>query len=197
MFHQMYAYADIYELVGKDYSKHVRINSEDDDEHGVPFSDHDLNVLWAHKDDDIVQSLLIMCYSGFRITEYKTLCVDLKEEYFQGGVKTAAGKGRIVPIHSGILNIVKSRIGKYGCMLPESTQTYRYRMYDTLNRLGVDRHTPHDCRHTFSMLCERYKIPDADRKRMMGHSFGKDLTNGIYGHRDLGDLRSEIEKIKI
>ena len=36
----------IYELVGKDYSKHVRINSEDDDEHGVPFSDHDLNVLW-------------------------------------------------------------------------------------------------------------------------------------------------------
>ena len=98
----------------------------------------------GHKDDDIVQSLLIMCYSGFRITEYKTLCVDLKEEYFQGGVKTAAGKGRIVPIHSGILNIVKSRIGKYGCMLPESTQTYRYRMYDTLNRLGVDRHTPHD-----------------------------------------------------
>ena len=32
---------------------------------------------------------------------------------------------------------------------------------------------------------------------MMGHSFPNDVTNAIYGHRDLEDLRSEIEKIKI
>lgn len=197
LFHQMYAYADIYELVEKDYSKHVRINSEDDDEHGVPFSDNELVSLWQNKKDDVVQSILIMCYSGFRITEYKTLSVDLKGKYFQGGIKTAAGKGRIVPIHSGILSIVKNRIKKYGCLLPESTDSYRVKMYDTLDRIGIERHTPHDCRHTFSMLCEKYKVSDADRKRMMGHSFGKDITNGIYGHRDVEDLRAEIEKIVI
>lgn len=35
-----------------------------------------------------------------------------------------------------------------------------------------------------------------DRKRMLGHAF-QDLTNAVYGHRDLEDLRHEIEKIRI
>lgn len=36
-----------------------------------------------------------------------------------------------------------------------------------------------------------------DRKRMLGHSFGSDITNAVYGHRTLEELRSEIEKIKV
>lgn len=32
---------------------------------------------------------------------------------------------------------------------------------------------------------------------MMGHSFGNDITNGVYGHRTPEELRAEIEKIKI
>jgi hypothetical protein len=38
-------------------------------------------------------------------------------------------------------------------------------------------------------------VSEADRKRMMGHSFGSDVTNGVYGHRTLEDLREELEKI--
>ena len=34
-------------------------------------------------------------------------------------------------------------------------------------------------------------------KRMMGHSFANDITNGVYGHRTLEELRTEIEKIKV
>ena len=57
-------------------------------------------------------------------------------------------------------------------------------------------HTPHSCRHTFSRLCESYGVSEADRKRMLGHSFGNDITNGVYGHRSVEELRAEIEKIK-
>lgn len=32
---------------------------------------------------------------------------------------------------------------------------------------------------------------------MLGHSFGADITNSVYGHRSIEDLRKEIEKIKI
>ena len=32
---------------------------------------------------------------------------------------------------------------------------------------------------------------------MMGHSFGSDITNGVYCHRTLEELRTEIEKIKV
>ena len=31
----------------------------------------------------------------------------------------------------------------------------------------------------------------------LGHSFGSNITNGIYGQRTLEELRAEIEKIKI
>lgn len=197
LFHQMYAYADIYELCDKDYSAHVRINRKNDDEHGVPFSKAELETLWGHQDDPVVELLLIDCYSGFRIGEFKGLSVNLKQNYFQGGIKTEASKNRIVPIHSGILGLVRRRMKRDGAMLNISDQKFRNLLYPVLESLGIQKHTPHDCRHTFSALCEKYGVSENDRRRMLGHSFGADITNGIYGHRSLEDLRGEIEKIKI
>lgn len=194
---QMYKFAEPRELCDKNYAQYLTMPAAEDDEHGVPFSDADLEKLWKHKDDPVVEFILIMCYSGFRITEYKTIKVDTEDWYFQGGIKTAAGKNRIVPIYSAIRPLVSCRMQRFGRIMDESASKYRVRMYETLQKLGIDRHTPHDCRHTFSRLCEKYKLSDADRKRMMGHSFGQDITNGIYGHRTLEDLRAEIEKIKI
>ena len=69
-------------------------------------------------------------------------------------------------------------------------------MYDCLENLGIEKHTPHDCRHTFSTLCEKYNVNENDRKRMLGHSF-QDVTNKVYGHRELEDLRIQIEKIRV
>lgn len=192
---QMYKYAILYEICDRDYSSALKAPANDD-EHGVPFSDDDLRILWKHKDDPIIEMILIMCYSGFRISAYKTIKVDMQDWYFQGGVKTAAGKDRIVPIHTAIRPLVSARIGRLGCMLDCSVGEFRKRMYEALKAAEVERHTPHDCRHTFSRLCESYGVPDADRKRMMGHSFGNDITNGIYGHRALEELRTSIEKIK-
>ena len=47
------------------------------------------------------------------------------------------------------------------------------------------------------MLCEKYEVNENDRKRMMVHSFKEGITNKVYGHRELEDLRKEIEKIEI
>ncbi|MCD8124448.1 MAG: integrase [Lachnospiraceae bacterium] len=196
LFHQMYAYADARDLCDKDYSAHIRIKKEEDDEHGVPFSDTDLAVLWEHQADPTVEMILIMCYSGFRISAYQSLQVHLAEGYFQGGVKTASSKDRIVPIHPAICPLVERRLRDGGQLLP-SAQRFRVEMDAVLADLGLKRHTPHDCRHTFSRLCEKYGVSDNDRKRMLGHSFGADITNGIYGHRSLEDLQAEIEKIQV
>lgn len=195
LMHQMYAYADMQDICKIDYSKHVQINREDDDENGTPFTEDDLLALWGHKEDEIVEMMLIMCYSGYRIAAYKSIVVDLEQASFFGGVKTKASKERTVPIHSAILPIVRSRMERYGKLLPIADGTYRVRMYAKLEELGIERHTPHDCRHTFSALCEKYGVNENDRKRMLGHSFGNDITNRVYGHRSLEDLRAEIEKI--
>lgn len=196
LFRQMYAYADIYELCDKDYSAHVKINKEDDDESGVPFTDSDLKILWNHKDDETVEFILIMCYSGFRIRAYKNLEINLKDKYFRGGIKTKASKDRIVPIHSAILPLVKRRLKANG-IFPNTYSSFLKDMSNKLSELGIEKHTPHDCRHTFSALCEKYGVNENDRKRMMGHSFGNDITNAKYGHRTINDLRNEIEKIEV
>lgn len=197
LFNQMYAYADIYDLCDKDYSKHVKVNMKDDTEHGEAFTEKELEILWHHKDNEVAEFLLIMCYSGYRISAYKSIEVHLKERYFLGGVKTAAGRHRVVPIHSAILPLVKKRMRRSGNLLEETPGTFRLRMYAALDELGIARHTPHDCRHTFSALCEKYKVHENDRKRMLGHSFAGDITNQVYGHREIEDLRAEIEKIKV
>lgn len=197
LYRQMYQYAEVMEMIDRDYSKNVTVNIPDDDEHGEPFTDADLRTLWAHKDDQVVEFMLIMIYSGYRISAYSGMTVNIKERYFQGGVKTAAGKDRIVPIHSAIMPLVRRRMASDGVLFKESANPYRKKMRAKLSELGIQDHTPHDCRHTFSALCEKYGVNENDRKRMMGHSFGGDLTNGTYGHRTVEDLRAEIEKIKI
>lgn len=200
LFRQMYGYMLKYEIVDTDYSVHVEIPIPDDDESGERFTDEELLILWEHKDDEVVQMLLIMCYSGFRIKAYTQMTTDLKKKYFKGGVKTTAGKGRTVPIHSLIYDFVCQRDphNLLGC----SDAKFRQLMYDKLAELKIDyttdgkKRTPHDCRHTFSALCEQYDVNENDRKRMMGHAFSGDITNAKYGHRTVEQLRKEIEKIK-
>lgn len=201
LFNQMYKYAIYAEIVSENKSKFVKINKEDDTEHGTAFSEQELKILWKNSADTDVQLILIMCYSGWRIGELENLEVNLDKRYFQGGSKTKAGKDRIVPIHPCIYNFVKSRIDTDGTLLNMNKVTYRmFRFYPILEKLGIvgnSKHTPHDCRHTFSALCEKYGVRENDRKRMLGHSFGNDVTNAVYGHRTLEELRSEIKKIKV
>lgn len=191
---QMYRYAVAQGLVEKNPTDLLRINIPDDDDPGVPFSTKDLERIWSRESDDTAQLLLIMCYSGFRIGELEGVSVDLKKRSFFGGLKTDAGRNRTVPIHSCIFGIVKKRMKLYGRIMPDTYQAFRNNLAEFLPAAGIGEHTAHDCRHTFSMLCERYGVSDNDRKRMLGHKI-KDVTNGVYGHRSLDDLRKEIEKI--
>ena len=127
--------------------------------------------------------------------------MNLEERYFRGGIKTEAGRNRTVPIHSAILPLLESmkegEEEKPVFFCRKSVSQFRREMKRTLRRLGLKEKNPHSCRHTFSRLCESYGVREADRKRMLGHSFGNDITNGVYGHRTLEELRAEIEKIKV
>lgn len=201
LFKQMYKYAMYAEIVTENKALYVRNNAPHDTEHGTPFSDEELQILWNNADDPEVQLILIMCYSGWRIGEVSKLSINLEERYYQGGIKTKAGKDRIVPIYSAVYSFVRSKMESQGKLLMYTQKHHRDKLfYPTLERLNITgnpKHTPHDCRHTFSTLCEKYGVRENDRKRMLGHSFGNDVTNAVYGHRTLEELREEIEKIKV
>lgn len=190
---QIYRYAYTHEMIDRDYSVGLITPQRRAEKHGQPFTEEDLKILWEEKEDPCAELLLILCYSGWRIGEYQALEVNLEERWMKGGSKTDAGKDRIVPIHSAILPLVKHRIEE-GKLMFLSENRFRRRMNEFIDAHGMEHHSPHDCRHTFSTLCERYGVREADRKRMLGHAVG-DITNDTYGHRTVEELRTEIEKI--
>jgi len=204
LFKGMYAYALQNDIVEKDYSQFVTINIPDDDENGVPFSPEALDLLWQHSDREDVGMILLMIYTGFRIAAFQSITYNETEQYFQGGVKTAAGKNRIVPLHPAIQGFAKAFADQY-CSGDKvfSTGACRASFHATLASLGLSmssagtKHTPHDCRHTFSWLCDKYGVDDLSKHLLMGHSLGSDVEKSVYGHRTVSELRIEIEKIQV
>ena len=186
-----YKYAIANDIVSTDYSQNIIVPTGET-KHGQAFSDDELRYILNNLDDDDNKRILIMCLSGFRISAYKELEINFDDRYFKGGVKTAAGKDRIVPIHSYIYPIVKDLIDRKGCL---GINKNDYKMTLVFRRVNPNA-TPHWARHTFSALCERFGVRENDRKRMLGHVVG-DITNDVYGHRTLDDFKTEIEKIDV
>lgn len=204
LFKGMYAYAVQNDIVEKDYSQFVRINIPDDDENGVPFSSDALEILWRNSARENVGTILLMIYTGFRITAYKTIQYNEAKHYLQGGVKTTASKNRLVPVHPAVQCFAKDFAIRYlsGSETFEANK-FRNKFYKTLENLGLavsdsgTKHTPHDCRHTFSWLCDKYGVDDMSKHLLMGHSLGNDIEKSVYGHRTFEELKVEIDKIKV
>ncbi|MDE6406425.1 MAG: integrase [Lachnospiraceae bacterium] len=197
LYSQMYKYAMENDIIEKNYAQFVAISQENDIEKGEPFTQEDIDKLWQHKKDPAARIVLMMIYSGFRISAYETIEVNVEEQYFKGGVKTRAGKNRIVPFHRSIIPFAKSfRPKKFN-----GDAFRRHEFYPLLNRLDMlysstgKKHTPHDCRHTFSWLCDKYSVDDLSKHMLMGHSLGSDVEKSVYGHRTVEQLRMEINKI--
>ena len=197
---QMFKYALQFDIVQKDYSKFAFIAKADDDEHGVPFTCEDINRLWNSLNIPWVDSILIYIYSGFRLSELLNMPVadiNIHDMTFTGGIKTAAGKNRIVPIHSKIQLLVLSRLQHARRTLFDVSINEYYACFNNaLTAANItEKHTPHDCRHTFSTLLDNAGANPNNVKRLMGHSLSKDITQNIYTHKDIEQLRKTIELI--
>ncbi|MDE7206020.1 MAG: site-specific integrase [Lachnospiraceae bacterium] len=205
LFKGMYSYALQNDIIEKDYSKYVSINIADDDECGVPFSQAALETLWKNKHHKNVGMILLMIYTGFRISAYKDIRYDKEGEFFQGGVKTASAKNRIVPLHPAIRGFALNFFNRFHSESSENFHAHKCRreFYEALGALNLTfsdsgtKHTPHDCRHTFSWLCDKYKVDELSKHLLMGHSLSGDIERSVYGHRTLDELRAEIEKIQV
>ena len=77
------------------------------------YSDEEIKTLWSKLYEiNNVDIILIMIYTGLRPTELleiQTENVHLDEKYMVGGMKTEAGKDRIIPLNDQIIPLVKNR----------------------------------------------------------------------------------------
>jgi len=209
LLHQVFKYASEYDIIDKDYSKFIRITKAEDDEAGIPFTREEIQTLWQNADRvPYADTVLILIYTGWRISELLSMHtenVSLSAWTMTGGVKTAAGKNRTVPIHSGIKHLVQHyhKPGKpFFISNPNNgramTKTAYYRLFDNvLTECRITtRHTPHDCRHTFASLLDSAGANEVCIDRLVGHA-SKSLTKRTYTHKDMEELRTAVELIKI
>lgn len=169
-----------------------------------PFTKEEVRRVWEHQTDPLVDSILILLYSGWRISELLNLKkedVDLIAGTMKGGTKTEAGKNRIVPIHSKIWPFIEKRLENAKPYLFDykggffSPTRYRELWADIMKNLNMS-HTPHECRHTFET---RLDSAGANRKcidLLMGH-VSKDTGNRVYNHKTLEELKATVELIEI
>ena len=173
------------------------------DTNRTPFTDAQIDALWKIQDDDWVNTVLIYLYTGFRLTELlgmKTEHVNTKDWYFQGGVKSTAGKGRIVPIHDRIKPLVKALVDQGNKYLfsyqgKKFTQAKYYECWkEVMQKIEADK-TPHEARHTVETNLDNAKGNRKCIDLLMGHK-SKDVGNRVYNHKTIEQLRETINLLK-
>lgn len=200
IFNMMFDYAVMYDLVDKNYARELRLDLTDEHEHHIAFTEEELEILWQNITYPFVDVLLIQCYSGWRpreILNIKTNKINLDQNIIIGGMKTEAGKERIVPIHPAIRDLI---VGKYHIdneyLIEASYDTYRRGLIKIYKEFGLNPdHKPHDGRKTFVTLAKKYNVDEYAIKRIIGHSIS-DLTEDVYTERSNEWLYNEICKIR-
>lgn len=220
LFNLMYDYAVEYELTERNYARTFNLSDEvtEDLEKArrshIAFNDKELNILWENVNIiPWVDLVLIQCYMGWRPQELgliKLENVNLDTNIIIGGMKTAAGTDRKVPIHESIIPLVQNRYREAKNLNSEylfnctdavkggmfmTYEKYSYRFGKIRDALDLNpEHRAHDPRKQFVTMCKKYKVDEFAIKYMAGHDID-DITEKVYTVRPDSWFAEEIAKI--
>ena len=201
----MLNYAVQNDIVSKNYAEYITMPKAEKTEK-QRFTDIEVKrLLDAAPNNEWVGTVLILIYTGTRISEMLRLTrfnVDLEAGIIRGGIKTDAGKNRIIPIHPKIFEYVAHWYHKNGdaliCredgrkFLPQRYREHYY--YPALEAAKVSRLSPHACRHTFCTLMAEAGVDTSLIQRLAGHA-NYATTANTYTHPDLASLKGAIGKL--
>ena len=172
----------------------------------VPFSEQEIEVLWQHADIRLVRVMLIYIYTGMRPAELYQVKIDnvhIKERYVIGGIKTEAGRDRIIPLAKCIMPFVTEMYSQARfCqsptwMPPKYIQVRLDRPLKQLcKKLGIREHLRHDTRHTFISMARNYGMDLFTLKLIVGHA-QRDVTSDVYTHKDARQLVDAVDKLPV
>ena len=211
LFNQLFDYALKNDICNKDYSSFVDIVQYKDRNPNKydrnKFEKNEIDIIWEQKEDKYYQIVLMLLYSGVRISEMLDLKkenVHLDEQYFDVICSKTENGIRKVPIADKVLLYYKAWYESCPeceyLLHTEDGKHFEYRNYydsyfkPLMEQLGINR-TPHCCRHTcISMLAEA-GINQTIIKKIVGHSGAMTLTEKVYTHFDIKELVDAINKI--
>ena len=201
----LWDYAMQLDIVDRNYGKYIYIKKTESQEK-ITFSPDQLQTLWDSVETvPDVKYILILCYTGMRITELAealTCNYHPEQNYFIAGIKSAAGKNRIITISPKIRHFFKD-FGKGEYLFTKYTADgFRdYVYYPALQAVGMDVineknehiYSPHCCRHTFATMMKNVDAPNEDKKKLIGHS--KYEMTVHYTHTDIESLQKITDSL--
>jgi integrase len=200
---QLWKYAIKNDIVSSNYAEYIEIK-EKSEKKGKIFTPEEIQELWNDVDNPTAQWILVLIYSGMRIGEMLLLTnedIYLDKHYAIGGLKSEAGKNRVIPIHNATLPIVEKMLGNnkqlmrnmWGNKLSYASALEHFKEYMTEKGWS---HLPHDARKTAVSLMHSAGIPIETIRIIVGHS-GKGVTETVYLYKTPEELVEEINRVKI
>ncbi len=151
--------------------------------------------------------IYLMCDTGFRISEFLALtpfAYDREKHTLTGGIKTKAGKNRVVPLVDPVsIQTVETWIARGGQAIvcqkngkPWCYKSFRERIYyPALEAIGVRKLSPHACRHTAITRAAKADVRPEAMMAKFGHA-SYDIEAKTYIHPDAAMMEAEFSKVK-
>ncbi len=202
LFTQLYKYALENDIVNKNYAEFIVLPKQTTTKKDS-FTDLELaKIEQSVNEVPFADLIFVMCYSGFRISEFLELTpfsYDPKAQTLTGGNKTIAGMNRAVPIHPKIQPIIEKWIAKNGDTIfckedgkKYSAKYFREKCYyPALRAIGIRELPPHCTRHTCATRLAAAGARPEDIQKILGHS-DYEVTANTYIHQDIDTLKNAI-----
>lgn len=208
LYSQLCQYAMSIDLITQNYAKFLKLPSIDKKEKEIFTPEEIGRFKVAASESDTAKIVMILIYTGMRINELflmKKQSVHLEAEcpYMIGGLKTDAGKDRVLPFHPQIVPYIDYFMSQPGAYLISNSKggmkSYRNfkdrEYYPLLDTLGIDRtKTLHCTRHTFATALQAQGTAPEDIIKLMGHTDYSTTTEN-YVHQQLGQLSEAVRKL--
>lgn len=163
-------------------------------------TDIELQLLWDNLDIYYADVILILIYTGMRVSEFINLRKDdinlSKNVIYISKSKTEAGV-RNIPIHNKILPLLINKMkNSKDYLLTINNRKISYSFFRknfnfVFSTLGMYPHTPHECRHTTATLLSNAGANPISIAKIMGHS-DYAMTANVYTHKDEKELKKAM-----
>ena len=194
---QLFDYAIINGWCSTNYAKFLNLGHNKPVRPHKPFTTQAINRLWR-LESPLNDIPLILLYTGMRASELinlKARDVNRKQRTLRiTSAKTKSGI-RTIPIHDRIWPIIARRLDAIYIIQECRTYSSLSREFDKAMKAINAKHTTHDCRHTFATRLDNEGANYNAKRLLLGHASGN-VTDGVYTHKSLGQLRKAIRLLK-
>ena len=205
---QLYDYAMANNIIDRNYASLVRIPKGAESGTKRAFTDAEFEILEKNwKNVTGGDAVYALCYLGFRVSEFCQLTptdYDKAAHTLTGGLKTDAGRNRIVPVHSNIIPLIDGwAAGSHETLYadkngkPYNKDRFTRNVWKpAIKALGLpDDLTPHSARHTCGTRLSAAGARPEDIQAILGHA-DYSVTANTYINQDVNALRESMARMK-